>query len=360
MNKIKKSIPTLVGSAMLLTNTSVLAIDEVINSDDNKQEIESELNVENSEISDESTIIISDNSNDTIVEVVENDGVNVEENIVNIETPVIKVELEETKDEVEVQGDTDSIEANNGSIVTHEELVNLLNNIRSLSQQKVMIVNKEEISVREGSDKDTNIVGTLKNNQYVDVYEQSSTEGWSKINFKGKMAYVNTSDLIDVEKEYKESLEADVSVRSGAGESYSEFGKLSKGERVQVFQDLSNGWSKISYNSKIAFVETSKLTETYLSKAIVSVEKINVYKTASKDSDILGESKKDETLFIYGEENGYYKVKFGESFGYIEKDDLTLLQNTEKPQTGDAMVFSYMGVFGVSVLGMVSVNRKKK
>lgn len=358
MSNMKKTIPTLVGGAMLLTNVPVFAIEEVLNEDNQNQEVESNLNTEQSEVSTETSNDVSD----IVIEVV--DDTNLDSKGEEL-TESDKLEKTDTETNDSLNSTTDSsttttVESESTSQITQEQLVNLLNNARSVSQQKVMIVNKESIVVREGSDINTSQVGILKKDEYVDVYEQNTTLGWSKINFEGKMAYVNTSDLVDVEKKYKESSEANLSVRSGAGDTYSEFGKLSKGERVQVYQELSNGWSKINYNSKIAFVETSKLAETYLSKATVSVEKVNVYKTASDSSDTLGESKKGEVLLIYGEDGEYYKVKFGDVFGYVKKSDLILIENTEKPQTGDIMVFSYMGAVGVSVLGLVSINRKKK
>ena len=360
MNNMKKTIPTLVGGAILLTNASVFAIDEVTNQDNQNQELESDSNVENVEVSTD----ISNEVTDVIVEVIEDTELKVEEEVADTEEVEVEkndeVELEKNDVEINNSSNTIALETESGSKITQKEIVNLLSNARNASHQKVMITNKDGVIVREGSDANTAQIGTLKKDEYVDVYEQNTNLGWSKINFEGKMAYVNTSDLVDVKKEYKESSEANLSVRSGAGDTYSEFGKLSKGERVQVYQNLSNGWSKINYNSKIAFVETSKLVETYSSKAMVSVEKVKVYKTASDSSDVLGESKKNETLLIYGEEGEFYKVKFGETFGYVKKNDLTLVQSTEKPQTGDVMVFSYMGAVGISALGLVSVNRKKK
>lgn len=348
MSNMKKTIPTLVGGVMLLTNTPAFAIEEIINEDNQNQELDNNLDIEQSEVSTD----VSNDIPNIVVEVVEDIDL-------KLEKEELTEENESKIDDIEIN-DLSNTETELNSQMTQQEMVNLLSNVRSTSKQKVMIVNKESIIVREGSDSNSTQVGTLNKDDYVDVYEQNSEEGWSKINFEGKMSYVNTGDLIDVEKKYKESSEDNVSVRSGAGDTYSEFGKLSKGERVQVYQELENGWSKINYNSQIAFVETSKLVESYLSVTIVSSDKVKVYETASDSSNVLGESKKGETLLVYGYEGDYYKVKFGNAFGYVKKSDLALVENTEKPQTGDMMVFSYMGAVGVSVLGLVSVNRKKE
>lgn len=363
MSNIKKTIPTLVGGAMLLSNVTALAVNEVINPDAQNQEIENESNgtsgdvvdniieVEGDEVvKDENNVEKEEGTKDEVKEEVKVPESKPSEGAPEVNQPVVETPVAETP-VVENQPNTQ---------VTQEQLVNLLNNARAVSNQKVMQVNKDAVVVREGSAINSSQVGTLKKSDYVDVYEQNALEGWSKINFEGKMAYVNTADLVDVEKINKEAVEDGVIVRSGAGTSYGEFGKLAKGERVQVYQELSNGWSKINYNGKIAFVEAGKLKETYTSKATVTVEKVNVYETASVTGKVLGEAKKGEVVLIYGEEGEYYKVKFGESFGYIKKTDLKVIESIDKPQTGDAMVFSYMGTFGVSVLGLVSVNRKKK
>lgn len=378
MSNIKKTIPTLVGGAMLLSNVTALAVNEVINPDAQNQEIENESNgtsgdvvdniieVEGDEVvKDENNVEKEEGTKDEVKEEVKvpeskpSEGAP-EVNQPVVETPVVETPVVETPVAETPVVETPVIENQPNTQVTQEQLVNLLNNARAVSNQKVMQVNKDAVVVREGSAINSSQVGTLKKSDYVDVYEQNTLEGWSKINFEGKMAYVNTADLVDVEKINKEAVEDGVVVRSGAGTSYGEFGKLAKGERVQVYQELSNGWSKINYNGKIAFVEAGKLKETYTSKATVTVEKVNVYETASATGKVLGEAKKGEVVLIYGEEGEYYKVKFGESFGYIKKTDLKVIENIDKPQTGDAMVFSYMGTFGVSVLGLVSVNRKKK
>lgn len=346
MSNMKKTIPTLVGGAMLLTNVSALAVDEMVNTEEQNQEIGT------SEVKNPEETI------ENVIEVVEDVKDEKIDEVVNQEAQIISNTENKTVEETTNQNTVTEEVAEVKEEVVNEES-NIAGNARSTTQQKVMQVAKDEVAVREGSESTTNKVGTLKKDDYVDVYEQDAKAGWSKINYEGKMAYVNTSDLVDIAEAYKEATEDGVVVRSGAGDSYGEFGKLAKGDRVQVYQELSNGWTKINYNSKISFVETAKLKETYISKATVTVEKVNVYETASDTAKVLGECKKNETLYIYAEEGNYYKVKFSDSFGYVKKSDLKLITNTVKPQTGDAMVFSYMGAVGVSVLGLVSVNRKK-
>lgn len=353
MNNMKKTIPTLVGGAILLTNSSVYALENAINLENENQEVESnDVVVENA---DDITVEIDGNieeENSDRVEVtvdindkeVSNNKSESDEKLENTETLVAENNKEETVEEVEYV----------------EEYKNILDEEKAISEQKVMQVKVDSISIRKDKDKDSEVKGTLEKNAYVDVYEQNAKEDWAKINYKGEMAYVNMSDLIDVTVEYKDAGKDNVIVRTGAGDEYGEFGTLKKGTRVKVYQVLNNGWSKIDYNSKISFVKTEDLVKSYTSTVKVEVEKVNIYKTASSSSEVLGQSKKGETLYIYEESNGYYKVRYSDDFGYVNKSDLKVTSNTEKPQTGDMMIFSYIGAMGVSSLGIVSVNRKNK
>ena len=357
MSNMKKTIPTLVGGAMLLTNPSVYALENAISPENEKQEIEN------------NDLIIED-SNDVMVEIEGNitegdsEKVEVSVDINNSEVSSNEVEV----DIIEKAEDTETsiVESNEEEVVVEEkveyieEYKNILAKEKIASEQKVMKVKVASMSVRKEIAKDSEVKGTLEKDVYVDVYEQNSKEGWSKINYKGEMAYVNTSDLADITAEYKEAGKDGVTVRSGAGDEYGEFGTLKKGDRIKVYQVLNNGWSKVDYNSKISFIKTEDLIKSYTSTATVKVESVNVYKTASSSSQILGQSKKGETLFIYEESNGYYKVRYANDFGYVNKTDLKVTSNTEKPQTGDMMVFSYVGAMGVSSLGFVAVNRKNK
>ena len=389
MSNIKKTIPTIVGGAMLLGNVTSFAIDENAN---NNMKDEVSVSVNKETIKDETIIEVEGSESDIVgnkedIVVVPGNGVGNEnmgssnentkpngtqDGSANENSGTVKPEVEENTDKFEqstpekapevpsVQPPTVPVAPPAPPVVPQEQSVNILNNVKAVASQKVMKVKNDNIVVREGSLSTSASVGTLRIGDYVDVYEQNTAEGWSKINFEGKMSYVNTADLEDIAVVYKEAIEDNVTVRSGAGVNYSEFGILTKSQRVQVYQELSNGWAKINYNGKIAFVESTKLQDSYKYKATVALEKVNVYEGTQSTSKVIGEAKKGEILFVYGEEGDFYKVKYGESYAYIKKSDLKVIENTDKPQTGDAMIFSYVGSLGVSVLGMVSVNRKKR
>lgn len=54
-----------------------------------------------------------------------------------------------------------------------------------------------------------------------------------------------------------------LNVRSGPSTSYYILGKLRIGDKVKVIEQLSNGWSKIKFEGKVAYVSSQ-----YLSKEV--------------------------------------------------------------------------------------------
>ena len=87
---------------------------------------------------------------------------------------------------------------------------------------------------------------------YVDSsYLKSTVPGSTNDNTNnettGTTKYVNTTSGLNV--------------RSGAGTSYSKLGKLEYKEKVTVLS-TSNGWSKINYNGKTGYVDSSYLQST--------------------------------------------------------------------------------------------------
>ena len=134
-------------------------------------------------------------------------------------------------------------------------------------------VNTDSLNVRSGPSTSNSIIGKLNKGSKVSVISESN--GWSKINYNGKEAYVssqylssvsgnNNTSKPEVVKEIKEVNTDSLNVRSGPGTSFSKIGSLSKGSKVEVISE-NNEWSKINYNGKEAYVSSQ-----YLSKIITN------------------------------------------------------------------------------------------
>ena len=134
-------------------------------------------------------------------------------------------------------------------------------------------VNTNSLNVRSGPSTSNSVVGKLSKGTKVSVISENN--GWSKILYNNKECYVS-SRYLDSEssssdnsnnnssnstiKETKEVNTDSLNVRSGPSTSYSKLGTLSKGTKVEVISE-SNGWSKILYNDKEAYVSSQYLSE---------------------------------------------------------------------------------------------------
>ncbi|MGL5749654.1 MAG: SH3 domain-containing protein, partial [Paraclostridium sp.] len=133
-------------------------------------------------------------------------------------------------------------------------------------QEKDMVCTGSSVNVRSGPSTFDNLIGTFKKGDNVYVIQQLSN-GWSKIKFEGKVAYVSSQYLSkDVSinppvenKDFMTCNATSLNVRSGASTAYSIVGKLKKGDKVEVINHLSNSWTEIKFNNKNAFVSSSYL-----------------------------------------------------------------------------------------------------
>lgn len=129
------------------------------------------------------------------------------------------------------------------------------------------------LNVRSGPGTSYSKLGKLSYKEKVTVLSTSGE--WSKINYNGKSGYVHSSYLQNTVPGSQTSQQPDtnqgttkyvnatvgLNVRSGPGTSYSKLGKLSYKEKVTVLS-TSNGWSKINYNRKTGYVDSSYLQST--------------------------------------------------------------------------------------------------
>lgn len=153
-----------------------------------------------------------------------------------------------------------------------------LDEIKNQETGKVnKVSNTDDLNVRSGPSTSYSILGKLKKGENVSVISESN--GWSKIDYKSKIAYTSSRYLSNSSstpnptpppttetpkpenvKETKVVNTSSLNVRSGAGTKYSKVGTLKKGEKVGVISE-NNGWSKIDYKSKIAYTSSQYLSK---------------------------------------------------------------------------------------------------
>ena len=127
-------------------------------------------------------------------------------------------------------------------------------------------VTASSLNFRTGPSTSYSIINVLMNGQKV---EYISTSGSClKVIYNGVTGYVHgdyvtkgTTDNSTTGTTKYVSASVGLNVRSGAGTSYSKLGKLEYKEKVTVLS-TSNGWSKINYNGKTGYVDSSYLQST--------------------------------------------------------------------------------------------------
>ncbi|MBX9180539.1 SH3 domain-containing protein [Paraclostridium sordellii] len=209
---------------------------------------------------------------------------------------------------------------------------------------KIKVVAATSLNVRSGPSTGYGIIGSLKNNEKVEVTSESN--GWSKIKYNGKEGYVSSTYLKDsneggtskpdekpnVETKIKVVTATSLNVRSGPSTGHGIIGSLKNNEKVEVISE-SNGWSKIKYNGKEGYVSSTYLKDSNEGGAVtppeqtktkvVTATSLNVRSGPSTGHGIIGSLKNNEKVEVISESNGWSKIKYNGKEGYVSSTYLT-------------------------------------
>ena len=126
------------------------------------------------------------------------------------------------------------------------------------------IVNADFLNVREGGSVSYKIIGKVYDGEKVSIVDKMSN-GWSKIKYGSGYGYVNTSYLSNITASSSSNNNATViktgtvntdslNVRKGSSTNYDIIGKVTRGTKVEIVKEESNGWYKIKYNGGYGYV----------------------------------------------------------------------------------------------------------
>ncbi|WP_307993613.1 SH3 domain-containing protein [uncultured Intestinibacter sp.] len=172
-----------------------------------------------------------------------------------------------------------------------------ISNISISFADVIKLVNTSVLNVRSGAGTNYSKIGSLTQGTKVNIISESN--GWSKINYNGKIGYISSQYVSEVSSNpapetnkpsnptpdnntsgntIKEVNTNVLNVRSGAGTNYSKIGSLTQGTRVSVISE-SNGWSKINYNGKVGYVSSQYLSKVSSNpkSVILDVPRISQY-----------------------------------------------------------------------------------
>ena len=167
-------------------------------------------------------------------------------------------------------------------------------------------VNTSSLNVRSKANTSSSKLGSLKKGSNVEIVEKASN-GWYKIKFKKGYGYVSGSYISNVKSVNTSTGSSNsnsnnntssikvthtgtvntssLNVRSKSNASSSKLGTLSKGSKVEIVENVSNGWYKIKFKKGYGYVSGS-----YISN-VKSVSNSNNNGSSSSNTEV-----KDETV----------------------------------------------------------------
>ena len=231
----------------------------------------------------------------------------------------------------------------------------------------------QDVEVHDSYMMASNVVGTVNRQVRVDVTGHCNN-GWDRITFDGKDAYVygsyltaqanestSTDNKVESQKvklkEVNETVYAktDATVRAGYSTSAKPIGALKAGAAVVRTGVCDNGWSRIRYNDRVAFVYSELLTTknpnsevkgvkvTAVNETVyVVVDDANVRKSWSTDSEIVGDLKYGAKVSRTGIcDNGWSRIVYNGKDAYIHSD---LISKNDPKKTEKVTVYKVNGV----------------
>ena len=211
-------------------------------------------------------------------------------------------------------------------------------------------VTASSLNFRTGPSTSYSIINVLMNGQKVEYISTSGS--WLKVKYNGVTGYVHgdyvtkgTTDNSTTGTTKYVSASVGLNVRSGAGTSYSKLGKLEYKEKVTVLS-TSNGWSKINYNGKTGYVDSSYLKSTVpgstndntnnettgTTKYVNTTSGLIVRSGAGTSYSKLGKLEYKEKVTVLSTSNGWSKINYNGKTGYV---DSSYLQNTVPGSNGN-------------------------
>ncbi len=210
---------------------------------------------------------------------------------------------------------------------------------------KTKVVTATSLNVRSGPSTSNSVIGSLKQNDKVEVISESN--GWSKVKFSGKEGYVSSAYLKDSNggntgggsenpnpRKNKIVTATSLNVRSGPSTSNGVIGSLKQNDKVEVISE-SNGWSKIKFNGREGYVSSAYLKDSNggntgggsenpnpSNNKIVTATSLNVRSGPSTSSSKIGSLRQNEVVEVISESNGWSKIKFNGKEGYVSSDYL--------------------------------------
>lgn len=179
--------------------------------------------------------------------------------------------------------------------------------------------NISDICIYQNSNYSSQVVDTLKINTALQILEDNSE--WCKVKTEdGKIGWIEKYFLnLPAKKYVLNNTDNKINIRKGPSTTYGSVGQLLPNEKAKYI-DTYHSWHIIEYNGSQYYI-ASWLTDI-VSDGTESIyllyDNINIRDNISLNSNIIGKGNKYDSFEVYGEQNGWIKIKLNDGqFGFI-------------------------------------------
>ncbi|MDK0784029.1 SH3 domain-containing protein [Clostridium perfringens] len=233
----------------------------------------------------------------------------------------------------------------------HAKPVNEVKNINTSKGNSFgEIISSEDLGLRKGADSSHEIITSIPRGARVNIIDKVS-DNWYKVGYKDFVGYVEAKDI----RVLGDNLNQDnvglisanqLNVRTSPNENGQVIGTLHKNDKVNVLNKSIDGWYKIDFNGRRAYVSSKYVNLISYKNNEVKTEvkkepiegtgkvnintALNVRQASTTNSRIIGSLKGGEKVNIISESNGFYKIEFNNSYGYVYSKYISKDGDSEK------------------------------
>ncbi len=235
----------------------------------------------------------------------------------------------------------------------HAKPVNEVKNINTSKGNSFgEIISSEDIGLRKGADSSHEIITSIPSGARVNIIDKVSKD-WYKVSYKDFTGYLQAKDIRVLGDELNQDNVGLISanqlnVRTSPNENGQVIGTLHKNDKVNVLDKSIDGWYKIDFNGRRAYVSSkyvnlisyknNEVKKEIKKEPIEGIGKVNintalnVRQAATNNSKIIGSLKGGEKVNIISENNGFYKIEFNNSYGYVYSKYISKDETNKKDQ----------------------------
>ncbi|WP_415276987.1 SH3 domain-containing protein [Clostridium perfringens] len=235
----------------------------------------------------------------------------------------------------------------------HAKPVNEVKNINTSKGNSFgEIISLEDLGLRKGADSSHEIITSIPSGARVNIIDKVSKD-WYKVSYKDFTGYLQAKDIRVLGDELNQDNVGLISanqlnVRTSPNENGQVIGTLHKNDKVNVLDKSIDGWYKIDFNGRRAYVSSkyvnlisyknNEVKKEVKKEPIEGTGKVNintalnVRQAATNNSKIIGSLKGGEKVNIISENNGFYKIEFNNSYGYVYAKYISKYETNKKDQ----------------------------